>query len=247
MKRIGLRSALLVATAVGLLLVPGCLADKRTLTLGDGRGGDGGVDGPLNVAPGPCDPPKQTGCDDGLKCAIDIDTGATYCTADGTMPTRSGCSFDPDDCVAGNVCLGVCRQLCERNDDCKQPPPAGQPTNEAICAFEVPNSRYRVCSTPCNPVPRVGPSGCPAGIACSYGNLNGILITDCNRLRGTGRDGATCSTQEDCADGYYCTTTNRCRAFCRNGFDDDCLASDVCTPASSGMFGLCCPASATDC
>lgn len=251
-----------VASSLAIaLLTDGCLADKRTLQVGPGDGGTSGDGGPLpnpdedaSTEPGetlPCDPIKQTGCLETRKCTFDSKNNAV-CGNNGTRKTAQSCTVTfPDTCLKGNICTGpavgatFCRQFCSKTADCTQPAPSGQPTNDPVCAFETGIGSFKVCSTPCNPVPAAGPSGCAAGVACVFGNLNGLYISDCNHASGSGRDDAPCSKAEDCADGFICAT-NKCRSYCRNGFDADCVKSGYTCEAAIGTgqpFGVCCPPS----
>ena len=238
-------------TAAIALVLPGCLAEKRTLVLEGAPGATdaGGIKDAPSVPnpPGACNPITQTGCASNQKCALDS-MNEVECAPPGIRAVRTSCNLEPDNCVAGHVCTpvprastNVCRQLCARKEDCKQPPPQGQPTNEAFCAYTLANSSYRVCATPCNPVPTLGVSGCPAGSACIYGDAGGVLITDCGRVRGSGANGSPCNnSDDDCADGYFCNTSV-CRAYCRNGLSSDCAGGYVCVQIQAGAaFGACC-------
>jgi hypothetical protein len=240
----------------------GCLADKRTLTIGPGDAGstdDGPRPNPEEDAatePGetlPCDPVKQTGCLETRKCTLDSKNKAV-CGNNGTRRVGQSCAIAfPDTCIKGTVCNGpttastFCRQFCSKTADCTQPAPAGQPTNDPVCAFEF--GSFKVCSTPCNPVPKAGPSGCVSGVGCVFGNLNGVYVTDCNHIAGAGTNDAPCTKESDCADGYLCTGT-KCRAYCRNGFDTDCVNNGYTCEAAIGAgqpFGVCCPPSPAQC
>jgi hypothetical protein len=246
-RRFVLRAVVVVAGTTWMLAAPGCLADRRSLLLAgteDGGGADGGGD----ANPGRCDPVRQTGCAVTQKCTVD-DNGAPTCVPDGSKGTRTTCTPSPDSCVKGNYCASIggggtmCRQFCERQSDCTQPPPTGQPTNEAYCAFAFTDgASVRLCSTPCNPAPYLGPSGCPNRIRCNYGNLGGVLITDCQGATGGGLYNDPCTTSDDCDDGYTCITS-LCRPFCRTGYDADCGGGGYTCESGGGgaAFGVCCP------
>jgi hypothetical protein len=254
-----IRDAVMLACA--LIAGASCLPDKRTLEAAsgddgggsdDGGGGDdAGMDAAPDTGPTHCDLVKQTGCP-GQKCTVDS-KGASVCAPAGTRTTGQTCAGTPDNCVASDVCATLsgtppmCRQFCLKNADCSQVGPATEPTNEPYCAFTFGSSGLKTCSVVCNPVPTLGVSGCPSGAACVYGNLNGVLATDCNRSPGAGTDGATCSAATGCADGYNCVGTH-CRAHCRTGFDADCsLTSYTCVSAPGAAFGQCCPPLPTPC
>lgn len=257
-------NSLFAASCVAIaLLTDGCLADKRTLSIGGGDGGTGDETGPrpnpeedAGPEPGetlPCDPVKGTGCLESRKCTVDSKDNAV-CANNGTRKTGQSCTAPfPDSCLKSNVCTGpsaasaFCRQFCTKNSDCTQPSPSGQPTNEPLCAFDY--DKFKVCSTPCNPVPASGASGCVPGVGCIFGNLNGLYVTDCNRAAGAGANNGPCTKNEDCADGYLCGSANKCRPYCRQGFNTDCPAGGyTCEQIAPGQpFGLCCPPSGTDC
>ncbi len=254
---------LAISLAAIALFGDACLADKRTLQVGGGDGGNpedsGGTVDPdagdqdTGVA-APCDPVKQTGCGATEKCSLNSKSETT-CVADGNRTTGSPCTLAPDSCVKTNICLSptgapYCRQFCAKNADCTQSSPPGQPQNEPLCAFEV-TKTVKVCSVPCNPVPTIGKSGCVSGVACVYGNLGatGLALSDCNRKAGNGRNDSACtSTGNECADGFTCVT--KCRAYCRSGSDIDCDGGPgyTCVPIATGApFGVCCPPSPTPC
>jgi hypothetical protein len=251
-KRFALRTTLVAVAALLTLVVPGCLADKRTLLLAGADGADGDDGGSDSAGPiGPCNPARQSGCATTQKCTLV--NNRPSCVADGTKGVRTLCTGTPDNCTRGNLCVafgpgsppGMCRQFCERDSDCTQSPMGA--SNDPHCTFKLSGTPHKVCSTPCNPVVAQGMSGCPSGLACIYGNVDGVLLTDCLRKDGNGFDGDSCTTDEHCAEGLFCAT-NVCRYYCRNGFNSDCGGSYTCVTAdSSYRYGACCPPSPTPC
>jgi hypothetical protein len=110
---------------------------------------------------------------------------------------------------------------------------------------------YSVCDPHCNPVATFTSDGTHQG--CSTGQRCDPLFnvagqTFCSSPAGAGLQGATCTTNADCAANYLCTAPSgqatTCRQFCRVGFSD-CLGGLTCyaftTPEYDGsqQIGVC--------
>jgi hypothetical protein len=89
------------------------------------------------------------------------------------------------------------------------------------------DSGYRSVCSPnagdCNPVDN---TGCDGGQTCRFVSISdgGIAQTGCvPATSGTGTTGSTCTSREQCADGFICLSGLRqCRKLCCVGDDADC-------------------------
>jgi hypothetical protein len=173
-----------------------------------------------------CDPVKQTGCGAGLKCGLE---SAPECQTNGTVDTGAVCGAgSSDDCKAGNICSSVnssvttCHQFCTGESDCKQPP-VGPAANVGHCIVQLTGTPYSFCTVPCDPVNAT--ANCAGGLACTIGATMTINeITSCETV-GTKTDTQACSSINDCAPGYTCTSINGAAASCRRvcAAPADCL------------------------
>jgi hypothetical protein len=213
-----------------------------------------------------CNPVTQTGCPNGDKCTLNGSTppGLT-CDPNGTVGNGGLCSGNPDNCAGPGLCVGgstgptSCRDFCNSDADCTQPPvnsgSTSEPNNKAYCLIGITSNGqstpYKVCTYACNPVTHAGASGCPSGMECAYfwgitSPENVTEATDCEAA-GTVGDGGDC-TSATCKPGFTCVTNaanqNLCRQVCRNnGPVADCSnANDSCYPTANNntMFGVCC-------
>lgn len=224
---------------------PGGACNPSTGCVG---GADAGVDaGPADagMCSAPCQVvPAQCGCSGGDICGLDGD-GQLECRAPPSPPNGNLESCDGvDDCDAGLVCVNrggvpMCVPLCLDDSHC----PSGR------CARDVRDlmgriTGYRACTTPCSPV--AGDDTCPSGTRCVLTVYDDIAppttAAGCEGPIGTGVEGASCSTYEQCADGFACIT-DTCRQIC-NLASPTCPGGLTCTPRSFlvsdvGDFGLC--------
>jgi hypothetical protein len=215
-----------------------------------------------DLAPPPCDPVAQSNCPSGHKCTVS--GSGTVCVPNGTVATGAICTPSPDNCVPGDYCYSDgqnvrwCEHFCKIDSDCRGGG-AGplSSSNVAWCAFAVGSSRG--CTTPCNPVPAAGASGCVSGSKCDAYNYTGSggaggsgggstsEVTDCEVI-GAGGDGVTCTYDTDCLAGYGCFShgggASSCRPYCRMGNNADCtIAGETCHTVTNWVFiGACCPA-----
>jgi hypothetical protein len=84
-------------------------------------GSDAGIDAPVDAAPdapGPCNVLTQTGCSGNARCTY-LNEGSALgemCEPMGTAGHGSACSIDQssgiDNCMAGDVCAGTCKPVC---------------------------------------------------------------------------------------------------------------------------------------
>jgi hypothetical protein len=216
---------------------------------------------PGDMSMPPCTVFPQSGCSVGNKCTYD-GSGATTCITNGTKTTGQICGPSTDDCVAGDICLpetsslDQCRAFCTTDTDCKQTPVSGAPS--PVCFFTLTGTSSSLCTIPCNPVTKVGASGCATGLGCQ---LFGVMVasnvvqkTDCSQVAATGGgDGVDCTTNgdADCKAGFTCVTVgsgasaaNRCREVCRIGTSSDCSTGGYSCGTPSGTtsptYGFCC-------
>jgi hypothetical protein len=183
-----------------------------------------------------CDPLKQSGCGPGLKCTV----GAfgPECASSGDKQTAELCGMGTsDDCVAGDLCVSapnssvlMCSQLCNNDNDCKQPA-VGPAANVGHCLYSLMNSTYKLCTTPCDPVKGTGAmSGCPTGLGCIHGSTMTITeLTTCEPV-GTKVDLGTCANANECTGGYGCVSVNMAAATCRKV----CSGNTDCAGIGSG-------------
>ncbi len=216
---------------------------------------------------GACDPASEGGCSSFLqKCSLSgaSTMGAPTCVPAGTLAEGSSCSND-DQCNPTTICFvgdnnfGLdreCRLFCDHDNGDADCPALGDstdagPAQQGHCLQLTNDSSLGVCSTPCNPVTAAGPSLCPASTRCYYNpfvNADILDFTDCTSIIGTKTDGMPCSTEQDCAPGFYCRTfvpdgeSLVCRQLCRKGVDADCSESGYSCVADLFSFGGCCPA-----
>jgi hypothetical protein len=206
-----------------------------------------------DLADVPCDITTQNPCPSDQKCIWNGTRGV--CRPNGTKRVGELCSTRGDDCIRGTTCLqtGICEQYCSTDTDCTESPVAvggtPEPANGPHCVFNEGTGGPKLCSLPCNPVAKLGASGCPSASNCVYSTSAMFPeYTFCLGAVGTIGEGQACSGSTDCALGLNCafgTSGAKCRAVCRASTDADCAAPNVCKPGIGGsppMFGYCCPA-----
>ena len=180
----------------------------------------------------PCDVVGQTGCDPGLHCTVGMigQNGADLCepTAQDPLPVGSPCSpvsfgfYTGDLCTPGTACVdyagvSLCRPLCFRHSDCASLPnsycvgPTNSPTMKMTNFGSQPLSAC-IQDTGCDPVAQ---TGCPAGFGCYLaGEDSAGRPAVCESGYLTGKPGADCQRQRDCAPGEECAELGFCRALC---------------------------------
>jgi hypothetical protein len=200
---------------------------------------------PAGDAGGPCNLVAQTGCNIGQKCTLSV-TNTLICVSDGTQPQSSGCSSTMDDCRAGAYCqaesatLHACRQFCATNTDCTQSP-VGPARNVSYCLVDTSSPSVKTCTIACDPVANLG---CPAGLACRWGQAAPAGVdefTDC-ALPGTGDNLSTCTTTEQCKPGFVCNAQDgKCHKVCLISSPDCSAVGGTCSPptVTTPIFGLC--------
>jgi hypothetical protein len=164
----------------------------------------------------------QCGCAAGESC---YPSGATrVCAVSGTRLEGSGCS-GISDCAAGLGCVNfsssaaspgnMCSRVCSTDADC---------ASGAVCVHTIDDGLggtvpgLRFCSRVCTPSPS---TGCAPNLACTvFRESAGLMryFTDCAGPVGTGRQGAACVDDTDCAAGFGCAdpgTGLQCLSWCR--------------------------------
>jgi hypothetical protein len=164
----------------------------------------------------------QCGCAAGESC---YPSGATrVCAVSGSRLEGSGCS-GISDCAGGLGCVNfsssptapgnMCSRVCNSDADC---------ASGAICIHTIDDGLsgsvpgLRFCSRVCTPSPS---AGCAPNLACSiYREGTGLMrhFSDCAGPVGTGRQGAACVDDTDCAAGFGCAnpgTGLQCLSWCR--------------------------------
>lgn len=211
------------------------MADADAPEAGSGGTGGGSTDAPACTPPTPdgaCDTFPQCGCDIGQKCDIlDLMTGRTSCTAEGTsLPFQACSTFSP--CAAGSFCLGgSCRPFCDTDNDCAG---LGQECQDIEASFggtplTVPGAR--VCTAGCDP--REPELVCGAALGCLLLNSGS---TDCFAVgSGVGVGACAGGGTLDCAPGYQCVangSSQDCLRWCRTNNPNDCdmTAGEICGP-----------------
>jgi len=226
--------------------------------LGFGGGGDMTVTN--------CDIVAQTGCGSGEKCQPGPPDMANLCVSDGTKAIGQLCGPGSDDCVHGSVCIqenkagtvDQCRGACNSDTDCKQGAAGGVASNTPHCIVTLSSGSLTLCTVPCQPVTKVGATGCATGLGCesfAYAPNPADMAalaqaSDCTSM-GTGGDGTSCTTNgnADCMTGFTCVnngTAQKCRQVCRAGTSGDCTVGGgyICaTPSNiaNAPWGFCCP------
>lgn len=167
--------------------------------------------------------PPQCGCAAGQSC---YPSGTMrVCAATGSRLEGDGCS-GVSDCRMGLACVNfsasttmpgnMCARMCSTDADCE---------SGALCLHTISDGAggsvpgLELCTRNCTPAPH---SGCAPGLACGLFQESGGMrrvFTDCSGPVGTGRQGATCTDDTDCAAGYGCFTTvgtrRECLQWCR--------------------------------
>jgi hypothetical protein len=179
----------------------------------------------------------QCGCAAGESC---YPSGATrVCAVSGTRLEGSGCT-GVSDCATGMGCVNfsssaatpgnMCSRVCNTDADC---------ASGAVCIHTIDDGLggtvpgLRFCSRVCTPSPS---TGCAPNLACTiFREGSGLMryFTDCAGPVGTGRQGAACVDDTDCAAGFGCAdpgTGLQCLSWCR-------VASPSC-PVGTACLGF---------
>jgi cysteine-rich repeat protein len=161
-----------------------------------------------------CDPVPQCGCPAGQKCTLL--GGDRSCTPAGLMNEGRACTSEVE-CAAGLMCIGAvssdvsaCYRFCNADTDCMG---AGSRCVVSVGSGggEVPG--VSLCSINCDPITG---AGCPSGTACKPWLVEGSYITDCSGEVGSGRTGRECTSDADCAVGFFCISPAfpNCLQYC---------------------------------
>ncbi len=223
-------------------------AGGRELGTGGGASGGGGgasAGGAESTSPavnGTCDIVLNTGCDDGERCALNVEEGppptaVAVCEPEGDTPPLGSCTAisspaDIDSCRGGFTCDFLdesCRQACTNSAECGV-------SNTCLLPAEG-TGRQRQVGT-CHKLCDVFEQDCSAQETCFwYGDdPTGYCATSL----GCGQDQA-CELQTGCVQGYI-SMEGLCRQYCDpSGNEVTCDAEHMCLPYSETV-GLCFPA-----
>jgi len=197
-----------------------------------------------------CDPAASTCADPTPKCAAVFEASGVWafrCTAGGDVAHGAECVrpgerpvAGVDTCVAGEFCtfwghpetdpiVRYCRTQCTAAQPCA----AGE-----SCRRLSPSPTVGICQETCDPL------GDPCGAGLKCGRLYVVdeigVATFCDWTRADGADGAECTWDWDCADGFGCVlAAGLCRAWCDAAHP---CAAGTCTPTldvADPARGLC--------
>jgi hypothetical protein len=147
-----------------------------------------------------------------------------------------GVPCSSDTCAAGLGCFGgLCKTYCQTDSDC---PAVGGIGNCAQTTWGGETDDIlgvKVCNRICDPVnpqnPRSPLLACPAGFECSTDSSG---ASDCFES-GSAPSGSSCTYDDDCLPGYYCSgTANVCRRFCWT--QTDCPTGTTCLAFSPATY-----------
>jgi hypothetical protein len=173
----------------------------------------------------PCGLIPNCGCSSGEKCSVDRTTGTRHCTSAGSLEAGDRCTSDTQ-CETGTWCgpmwtevgedESLCMAFCENASDC--------PGDAAICLGEVPGeTALGICSQGCD---LLTSDPCPTGTKCYwFVATDDTHYTDCIADVGTGMIADSCTAEDDCQRGHYCSSgAGACIGYCRIS-----PAPDTCT------------------
>ena len=208
---------------------------------GSGASGGGGSSGstcPRPAAGGTCNVLPACGCPAGQVCYPDTQATGLKCFTSSGLGLGAACSGTTDFCVTGFGCFGdVCKKYCQLDSDCPMVDSARScdPTYWDGVNM-IPG--VSVCSRVCDPVnpqnPRSPLLACPVGFGCKSASTSYPGVSDCELQSGTGTSGTTCSTDGDCAPGFYCGAGDTCIKYCYTVAD--CPAGMTCVSFSTPNY-----------
>jgi len=180
----------------------------------------GGQTCPTPAAGGTCNVFPACGCPTGQVCYPN--TQATGLTCVTTAGLGEGAACNGKGCAQGLGCFGgVCKKYCQSASDCTAIDSA-QSCVQTTWSAGVDIQGVLVCARVCDPVfpqnPRSPLLSCPVGFGCTSMNIF-PGASDCVMQSGSGISGSTCSTDDDCTPGYYCSVGNTCIKYCYTAAD----------------------------
>jgi hypothetical protein len=134
----------------------------------------------------------------------------------GPFSEGRACTADLE-CAAGLMCapavasdVSLCHRFCNSDTECMG---AGSLCVVPVSAGGTPIPGVTLCTVNCD---LVSNAGCPTGTGCRIYEHEGAFLTDCSGEIGTGRSGHACSTNADCAPGFFCVAPAfpNCLQYC---------------------------------
>jgi hypothetical protein len=161
------------------------------------------VEEACTITPGsPCRVAPNCGCEGAQTCELAGVNGEGACKPAGGTARGGGCSANAD-CAKGLLCLdNVCTGYCRNDNDCSDK------ICEALALGTTPVNGVGFCGFACDP----GNPVCADGRACRFVKNERALCSSA----GPGTAGASCTTDAQCAPGFYCDEPV-CVALCRVG------------------------------
>lgn len=163
----------------------------------------------------PCGLIPNCGCPSGQKCSLHPDTMARHCIDAGTSTIAEPCEND-DECEEETLCARmysysgeeepICFGYCRDDGDC--------PGDASICLYALsPETTVGYCTIGCD---LLTSEPCPDLSKCKWlESTGGEYFTDCIADVGTGTMGSSCSGENQCQRGYFCSGGTTCMGYCR--------------------------------
>lgn len=171
----------------------------------------------------PCGLIPNCGCPTGQKCSVTGTTHERQCVDAGTGTAAEPCERD-DECEAETFCArmfspagadeAICFGFCRDEGDC--------PGDASICLRGLAPETVGYCTIGCD---LLTSEPCPDGSKCKWlRTTTDVDYTDCIADVGAGLMGSSCTGEDQCAPGYFCSGSTTCIGYCRIS-----PAPDTCT------------------
>jgi len=180
---------------------------------------------------GTCNIP-DCGCGSGQICYPSSQATGLACYTTSNLPEGADCSTNFSGCASGFGCFGgVCKKYCLTDTDCTAVDGVRSCGQTSWGTTSTTITGVLVCGRVCDPVTptaaRTPLLSCPSGFGCDIDINNPRTgVTYCAKRTGSGTAHATCTTNLDCAAGYYCTTSDLCYKYCYSS--TDCPSGSTC-------------------
>jgi hypothetical protein len=179
-------------------------------------------DEPSDCDETPCGLFPNCGCPSGQKCSINYEEGGRRCVVAGDAGVAEFCEGNSD-CDVDTACViiysgageteGLCHRYCVDDDDC--------PGDAGICRYILTSEpTVGICSMGCD---LLTSDPCPEGTKCKWLEATGGgWYTNCIADVGTGRMGNSCSGEQHCDRGHFCSEGGYCVEYCSITPTDTC-------------------------